>query len=148
MEARPEARPEVGGRPLYPTVALMSGLFGEKEEFREAPEGFKTPAGTLGPLLGLKSPGADHQILEPRAKASFCRRRTKQHPVEEDEQRFIPLRSKKNPLLFGPADAAATEEPAPPSLSGHDYSLDFRNIRATRTCNTVKVTIADLFYAV
>ncbi|CAB1428208.1 unnamed protein product [Pleuronectes platessa] len=60
----------------------------------------------------------------------------------------IPLRSKTNPLLFGPADAAATEEPAPPSLSGHDYSLDFRNIRATRARNTVKVTIADLFLAV
>ncbi|CAB1440685.1 unnamed protein product [Pleuronectes platessa] len=91
-------------------------------QFREAPEGFKTPAGTLGPLLGLKSPGADHQILEPR------------------KNDVIPLRSKTNPLLFGPADAAATEEPAPPSLSGHDYSLDFRNIRATRACNTVKVT--------
>ncbi|CAB1413495.1 unnamed protein product [Pleuronectes platessa] len=52
----------------------------------------------------------------------------------------IPLRSKTNPLLFGQADAAATEKPAPPSLSGHDYSLDFRNIRATRACNTVKVT--------
>ncbi|CAB1461036.1 unnamed protein product [Pleuronectes platessa] len=57
--------------------------------------------------------------------------------IAAHKNNVIPLRSKKNPLLFGPADAAATEEPAPPSFSSHDYSLDFRNIRATRACNTV-----------
>ncbi|CAB1437107.1 unnamed protein product [Pleuronectes platessa] len=62
-------------------------------------------------------------------------------PTEKND--VIPLRSKTNPLLFGPADAAATEEPAPPSLSGHDHSLDFRNIIRTRACNTVKVTVCD-----
>ncbi|CAB1439731.1 unnamed protein product [Pleuronectes platessa] len=71
---------------------------------------------------------------------SLLRTSTRVPPGLPDKNDVIPLRSKKNPLLFGPANAAATEEPAPLSLSGHDYSLDFRNIRATRACNTVKVT--------
>ncbi|CAB1426794.1 unnamed protein product [Pleuronectes platessa] len=131
--ARNNARVLLTIRRLVANKALVqnkvtSGSF----KFRETPAGFKAPAGTRGALLGLKSPRG--------ATRHWSRGRTKQHPVEEDQRRFIPLRSKTNPLLFGPADAAATEEPAPPSLSGHDHLLDFRNIRATRACNTVKVT--------
>ncbi|CAB1444388.1 unnamed protein product, partial [Pleuronectes platessa] len=68
------------------------------------------------------------------------------HPCRS--ARFIPLRStsstslkrsKTNPFLFGPADAAATKEPAPPSLRGHDHSLDFWKIRAPRASNTARV---------
>ncbi|CAB1426140.1 unnamed protein product, partial [Pleuronectes platessa] len=86
---------------------------------------------------GSSFAGRDKDFSFPRSQKQLCDRCS---PLQKND--VIPFRSKKNPLLFGPANAAATEEPALPSLSGHDYSLDFRNIRATRACNTVKVTIA------
>ncbi|CAB1455718.1 unnamed protein product [Pleuronectes platessa] len=144
-----------------------------RAEFRETKAGFKAPAGTQGALLGLKSPKGGHQTLEPRAQESppgggkcsgnaleppLCSKPRPLRsipdksigrcPMTNSSRRRTSQRSKTNQLLFGPADAAATEEPVPPSLSGHDHSLDFRNIRATRACNTVKITIADLFLAV